>query len=63
MRLAKNLITLRFGHSLDNVIGFFFVFLFIWNLKNFCSSGLFQKKHMGKREGIYLAYLYRRLIG
>ena len=22
-----------------------------------------EKKHMGKREGIYLAYLYRRLIG
>ena len=64
MRLAKNLITMRLSHFLGNVIGDVLYFFFIRSLKNFCSSGLFQKKkHMGKREGIYLAYLYRRLIG
>ena len=64
MRLAKNLITLRFGHSLDNVIGFFFLYFYLLGvLRIFAPRGYFRKKHMGKREGIYLAYLYRRLIG
>ena len=55
MRLAKNLITMRFSHFLGNVIGYVLYFFFIRSLKNFCSSGLFQKKNMGKREGIYLS--------
>ena len=60
MRLAKNLITMRFGHSLGNVIGYVLYFSL---LGIFAPRGYFRKKHMGKREGIYLGYLYRRLIG
>ena len=63
MRLAKNLIIMRFGHSLGNVIGYVLYFSLLGVLRMFPPRGYFRKKHMVKREGIYLAYLYRRLIG
>ena len=63
MRLAKNLITMRFSHSLGNVIDYVLYFSLIGDLRFFAPRGYFRKKHMGKREGIYLAYLYRKLIG
>ena len=54
MRLArKKLITMRFSHFLGNVIGYVLYFFFIRNLKNFCSSGLFQKTKHGE-EGRHL---------
>ena len=64
MRLARKLKTMRFSHFLGNVIGYVLYFSLLGVLKIFASRGYFRKKkHMGKREGIYLAYLYRRLIG
>ena len=64
MRLAKNHITMRFSHFLGNVIGYVLYFSLLGVLRIFAPRGYFRKtKHMGKREGIYLAYLYRRLIG
>ena len=63
MRLAKNLITMMFSHFLGNVIGYVLYFSLLGVLRIFASRGYFRKKYMGKREGIYLAYLYRRLIG
>ena len=64
MRLAKtNLITMRFSHFLGNVIGYVLYFSLLGILRIFAPRGYFRKQNMGKREGIYLAYLYRRLIG
>ena len=63
MRLAKNLITMRFSHFLGNVVGYVLYFPLLGVLRIFAPRGYFRKKHLGKREGIYLAYLYRRLIG
>ena len=64
MRLAKKLITMRFSHFLSNVIDYVLYFSLLGVLRIFAPRGYFRKqKHMGKREGIYLAYLYRRLIG
>ena len=63
MRLAKKLITTRLSHFLGNVIGDVLYFSLLGVLRIFAPRGYFRKKkHMGKREGIYLAYLYRRLI-
>ena len=63
MRLAKNLITMRFSHFLGNVIGYVLYFSLLGILRIFASRGYFRKQNMGKREVIYLAYLYRRRIG
>ena len=62
MRLAKNLITMRFGHFLGNVIGYVLYFSLLGVLRIFAPRGYFRKKHMGKREGIYLAYLIDGLL-
>ena len=63
MRLAKTRITMRFSHFLGNVIGYVLYFYLLGILRMFAPRGYFRKQHMGKRGGIYLAYLYRRLIG
>ena len=63
MRLAKNLITMRFSNFLGNVIGYVLYFSLLGILRIFAPRGYFRKQNMGKREGIYLAYLYRRPIG
>ena len=53
MRLAKNLITMRFSHFLGNVIGYVLYFSLLGVLRIFAPRGYFRKKkHMGKREGI-----------
>ena len=57
MRLAKSLITVRFSYFLGNVIGYVLYFSLLGVLRSFAPRGYFRKKHMGKREGIYLAYL------
>ena len=66
MRLAKNLITMRFSHFLGNVIGYVLYFSLLGVLGIFAPRGYFRKKHMGKREGIwegiYLAYLIDGLL-
>ena len=55
---------MRFSHFLGNVIGYVLYFSLLGVLRMFAPLGYFRKKkHMGKREGIYLAYVYRRLIG
>ena len=63
MRLAKTRITMRFSHFLGNVIGYVLYFYLLGILRMFAPRGYFRKQHMGKGRGIYLAYLYRRLIG
>ena len=63
MRLTKNLITMRFSHFLGDVIGYVLYFFLLGVLRIFAPQGYFRKENMGKREGIYLTYLYRRLIG
>ena len=64
MRLAKNLITMRFSHFLGNVIGYVLYFSLLGVLRIFAPRGYFRKKKTHGEEGRhFLAYLYRRLIG
>ena len=53
---------MRFSHFLGNVIGYILYFSLLGVLRIFAPRGYFRKKHMVKREGIYVAYLCRRLI-
>ena len=52
MRLAKNLITMRFSHFLGNVIGYVLYFSLLGVL-NFFFRGYFRKKTHGE-EGRHL---------
>ena len=45
MRLAKNLITMRFSHSLGNVIGYVLYFSLLGVLRSFAPRGYFRKKN------------------
>ena len=53
MRLAKNLITMRFSHFLGNVIGYVLYFSLLGVLRIFAPRGYFRKKIQGE-EGRHL---------
>ena len=50
MRLAKNLITMRFSHFLSNVIGYVLYFSLLGVLRIFAPRGYFRKKTHGEEE-------------
>ena len=45
MRLAKNLITMRFSHFLGNVLGYVLYFSLLGVLRIFAPRGYFRKTH------------------
>ena len=54
MRLAKNLITMRFSHFLGNVIGYVLYFSLLGVLRIFAPRGYFRKKKTHGEEGRHL---------
>ena len=58
MRLAKNLITMRFSHFLGNVIGYVLYFSLLGVLRIFAPRGYFWKKKKKKTLGEEGRYLF-----
>ena len=54
MRLAKNLIIMKFGHFLGNVIGYVLYFSLLGVLRIFAPRGYFRKKNTWGRGKAFI---------